>query len=145
MLEPSFLGRQRQAWGNQGSQEVMPRIPGALPHRDNWSLENWGVALLLTGIHSGKLLLGTDSMPEPRPSTGDAKNWVPTPALRDLVRGTVLTRYVQRQNPSYSEGGPRLVRPARAIREEGRHKEPGVSSKTMTQRNPQYFLSVCLE
>lgn len=48
----------------------------------------------VTDVHSlSKLLLGTNSMPEPRPRTGDAKNWVPTPALGDLVRGMVLTHY----------------------------------------------------
>lgn len=97
----------------------------------------------VTDMHSlGNLLLGTNSMPEPRPHTGDAKNWVPTPALGDLVRGMVLTRYVQRQNPSCSEGGPRLAGPSRATREEGRHREPEISSKAMTQINPQYFLGV---
>lgn len=40
VLEPSLLGRQRQVRENQGSQEVMPRTPGALPHRDRWGLEN---------------------------------------------------------------------------------------------------------
>jgi hypothetical protein len=63
-------------------------------------------------------------MPEPRPSTGDAKDWVPTLALGDLVRHMVLTQYVQRQSPNCSEGGPRLAEPARATSEEGRHREP---------------------
>jgi hypothetical protein len=51
VLEPSLLGRQRQAWGNQGSREVMRRTPGALPHRDRCSSETRGVALLLTCVH----------------------------------------------------------------------------------------------
>lgn len=98
----------------------------------------------VTDMHSlSKLLLGTNSIPEPRPSTGDAKNWVPTPALGDLVRGTALTHYVQRQSPSCSEGGPRLAGPASTTRED-RHREAEVSSKAMTQINPQYFLSVRL-
>lgn len=62
-------------------------------------------------------------MPKPRPSTEDAKNLVPTLALGDLVKGTVLTHYVQRQNPRGSEEGPRPVGPGRATRGGGRDRE----------------------
>lgn len=100
----------------------------------------------VTDMHSlGKLLLGTNSMPEPRPSTGDAKDWVPTHALGDPVRHMVLTRYVQRQSPNCSEGVPRLAGPAGATREEGRHREPGFPSSGITLIDPQYFLSVWSE
>lgn len=73
----------------------------------------------VTDMHSlGKLLLGMISMPDSGPSTEDAKTWVPTPALGDLVRSTVLTHCVQRLNSRLGEG-----RAGRATRGGGRDRE----------------------